>query len=321
MEVTSKIYVAGHGGLVGSAICRALRQEGYDNVVTRMRSELDLRDQTAVNSFFSDERPEYVFLAAARVGGIVANASYPADFIMDNLLIEINVINASFVHGVKKLLFLGSNCSYPKNCPQPVKEDYLLTGPLEPTNEPFAVAKIAGITACQALNKQYRTDFVCVMPSNLYGPNDSFDLQDAHVLPALLRRIHEAKMSNSETVTVWGTGNVRRAFLHVDDAATAMMLIMKSRSFFDIVNIGTDTDISIRDLAETIKSVVGFAGELVFDTSKPDGAPQKLLDTNKISQYGWTQKTTLLEGIRDTYKWYLTETEKNQNAEHSLDAK
>ncbi|HEY5976170.1 MAG TPA: GDP-L-fucose synthase [Geobacteraceae bacterium] len=304
MDKQARIYVAGHRGLVGSAIVRRLEAAGYANLVLRTSSELDLRDQAAVADFFLQEQPEYVFLAAARVGGILANSSYPADFIYDNLMIQTNVIHQSYRHGVKKLLFLGSSCVYPKLAPQPLKEEYLLTGPLEPTNEPYAVAKIAGIIMCQSYNRQYGTRFIAAMPTNLYGPNDSFDLQNSHVLPALLRKVHEAKLAAAPTVTVWGTGTPMREFIHVTDAADACLFLMSHHEGNDIVNVCTGEELTIRDLALLIREVVGYQGELVFDASKPDGTPRKLSDPGRLHALGWRHRIGLRGGIRETYEWY-----------------
>jgi GDP-L-fucose synthase len=301
----SKVYVAGHRGLVGSAILRRLRGEGCENLVTRTHSELDLTDARAVNAFFEAEKPEYVFLAAAKVGGILANDSYPADFLWENLAIELNVIDASHRHGVEKLLFLGSSCIYPKFAPQPMKEEYLLTGELEPTNEPYAVAKIAGIKLCQAYNVQHGADFISVMPTNLYGPGDNFDLHTSHVLPALIRKFHEAKESGEPAVTVWGTGTPRREFLHADDLADACVYLMDEYSGSEPINVGVGEDISIKELAELVREVVGYAGEIVHDTTKPDGTPRKLLDVSKLHGLGWRAKVPLSEGIERTYAWFL----------------
>jgi GDP-L-fucose synthase len=301
----SKVYVAGHRGLVGSAILRRLRGEGCENLVTRTHSELDLTDARAVNAFFEAEKPEYVFLAAAKVGGILANDSYPADFLWENLAIELNVIDASHRHGVEKLLFLGSSCIYPKFAPQPMKEEYLLTGELEPTNEPYAVAKIAGIKLCQAYNVQHRADFISVMPTNLYGPGDNFDLKTSHVLPALIRKFHEAKESGEPAVIVWGTGTPRREFLHADDLADACVYLMDEYSGSEPINVGVGEDISIKELAELVREVVGYAGEIVHDTTKPDGTPRKLLDVSKLHGLGWRAKVPLGEGIERTYAWFL----------------
>lgn len=305
LSPSSKIYVAGHRGLVGSAIVRRLQQGGYKNISTRTRSELDLTDMKAVISFFEREKPEFVFLAAAKVGGILANSTYPADFIRENLLIELSIIDAAYRSGVKRLLFLGSSCIYPKHCQQPMKEEYLMTGPLEPTNSPYAVAKIAGIEMCSAYNQQHGTSFFPAMPTNLYGPGDNFDLETSHVLPALIRKFHEAKNEDKKTVTIWGTGTPRREFLHVDDLADACIFLMEHYKGTDLINIGVGKDISIRELALLIKNIVGFSGDLIFDKSKPDGTPKKLLDVSKINSLGWKAKIGLEEGIRETYKWYL----------------
>ena len=305
MDKASKIFVAGHRGLVGSAILRKLQAEGYTNLVTRTRAELDLRDQAAVNRFFEEERPEYVFLAAAKVGGILANSTYPADFIRDNLQIQTNVIDAAYRNGVKKLLFLGSSCIYPKYAPQPMKEEYLLTGPLEPTNEWYAVAKIAGIKMAQAYRRQYGFNAISLMPTNLYGPGDNFDLETSHVIPALIRKFHEAKVEGRPHVVVWGTGKPRREFLHVDDLAEAALFLMENYDDEEIVNVGVGEDVSIRELAELIQDVVGFEGEIVFDTTKPDGTPRKLLDVSRLQALGWRAKIPLREGLASTYRWYV----------------
>lgn len=303
MDKNSKIYIAGHRGLVGSALERLLKSQGYTNFLTKTHSELNLERQQDVEDFFAEEKPEYVFLAAAKVGGIVANNSYPADFIYSNLIIQSNIIDASYRSGVKKLLFLGSSCIYPKYAPQPMREEYLLTGELEPTNEPYAVAKIAGIRMCQAYNRQYGTNFISVMPTNLYGPNDNFDLQTSHVLPALLRKFDEAK-TKGEDVILWGTGTPKREFLHVDDLADACVFLMKDYNDGDIVNIGSGTDILIRDLATLMKQITGFEGRLVWDSTKPDGTPRKQLDVSKLNSLGWAPRISLEDGIRSTYKWY-----------------
>ncbi len=305
MDKASKIFVAGHRGLVGSAILRKLQAEGYTNLVTRTRAELDLRDQAAVNRFFAEERPEYVFLAAAKVGGILANSTYPADFIRDNLQIQTNVIDAAYRNGVKKLLFLGSSCIYPKYAPQPMKEEYLLTGPLEPTNEWYAVAKIAGIKMAQAYRRQYGFNAISLMPTNLYGPGDNFDLETSHVIPALIRKFHEAKVEGRPHVVVWGTGKPRREFLHVDDLADAALFLMNNYDGEEIINVGVGEDVSIRELAELIQDVVGFEGEIVFDTTKPDGTPRKLLDVSRLQALGWKAKIPLREGLASTYRWYV----------------
>ncbi|WNC13336.1 GDP-L-fucose synthase [Brevibacillus brevis] len=310
MDREARIFVAGHRGLVGSAIKRALEAQGYRQVLVKSRSELDLLDQRAVARFFAQERPEYVFLAAAKVGGIYANATYPADFLYQNVLIQTNVIHAAHRYGAKKLLFLGSSCIYPKLSPQPIREAYLLTGELEPTNEPYALAKIAGIKMCEAYHRQYGSDFLAVMPTNLYGPYDNFDPQTSHVLPALLRKFHEAKVADAAEVVVWGTGTPKREFLYVDDLADACVFLMKTYRHADIgpiVNIGTGTDLAISELAELIKGIVGFRGSIVFDASKPDGTPRKWLDVSRMEQLGWRASTTLAEGIRKTYDWYLAQ--------------
>ncbi len=300
-----KIYVAGHRGLVGSHILECLQEQGYTNIITMTRKELDLRNQSAVLDFFMEEKPQYIFLAAAHVGGIQANNTYPAEFIMNNLQIQCNVIDAAYKSGVKKLLFLGSSCIYPKTCPQPMAEEYLLTGELEPTNEAYAIAKIAGLKMCEFYNRQYGANFISVMPTNLYGPNDNFDLESSHVLPALLRKIHEAKLNNSPTVEVWGSGEPLREFLYVKDMAEACIFIMENYDAANFLNIGTGVEVSIRQLAEIIKDIVGYRGELVFDVSKPDGTPRKLLDVSKLHDLGWYHKVDLIEGIEKTYKWYL----------------
>lgn len=305
MDKQSKIYVAGHRGLVGSAIVRNLRELGYENLVCKAHNEVDLMRQGEVEQFFDQERPEYVFLAAAKVGGILANSTYPADFIYNNLVIQTNVIHASYLFNAKKLLFLGSSCIYPKLCPQPMKEEYLLSGYLEPTNEPYAIAKIAGIKMCQYYNRQYDTHFISVMPTNLYGPNDNFDLETSHVLPALMRKFHEAKAKDRKEVEIWGTGKPRREFLHVDDLADACVYLMNHYDESDFINIGTGKDSSIRELAEIVAKVVGFEENLRFDTSKPDGTPQKLLDVSRLKSLGWSPRISLKDGIKQTYEWCL----------------
>ncbi|MEZ4830208.1 MAG: GDP-L-fucose synthase [Bacteroidia bacterium] len=302
MRKTAKIYVAGHRGMVGSAIVRKLRNEGYDNIVTRTSSELDLRNQAAVEEFFAQEKPEYVFLAAAKVGGIVANNTYRADFIYDNLAIEMNIIHQAYVHQVEKLLFLGSSCIYPKYAQQPMSEDQLLTGILEPTNEPYAIAKIAGIKLCEAYRDQYGCNFISCMPTNLYGPNDNYDLQNSHVLPALIRKFHEAKAADKPAVEIWGDGSPKREFLHVDDLAAACLYLMNHYDEKGFVNIGVGEDISIRDLAFMVKEVVGFSGELVFDTSKPSGTPRKLMDVSRLKAQGFSATIGLREGIESVYR-------------------
>ena len=304
-DTHAKVYVAGHRGMVGSAIVRALDAHGFANILTRTSAELDLRDQAAVQAFFAEQRPDYVFLAAAKVGGILANDTYPADFIYDNLVIETNIIHAAHLQGVKKLLFLGSTCIYPKLAPQPLKEEYLLSGPLEPTNEWYAVAKIAGIKLCQAYRRQHGRDFVAAMPTNLYGPGDNYDLDKSHVIPAMLRKMHEAKIHGEPSVTLWGTGTPRREFLHVDDLADALLFLMQRYSGESHVNVGVGQDLTIRDLAEMVREVVGFAGELAFDTSKPDGTPRKLVDTTLINSLGWRAKTPLEEGLAAAYAWFV----------------
>ncbi|WP_369162987.1 GDP-L-fucose synthase family protein [Candidatus Thiodiazotropha sp. LNASS1] len=305
MEADTKIYVAGHRGLVGAAIVERLKKSGFTNLLLRTHGELDLINRDQVEGFFNSEKPDYVFLAAARVGGIHANNTYPVDFIVDNLAIELNVISAAYANHVKRLMFLGSSCIYPKLCPQPMKEEYLLTGSLEPTNEPYAVAKIAGIKMCEAYNRQYGTEFISVMPTNLYGPNDNFDLQNSHVLPALIRKFHDAKERGDEKVVVWGTGTPRREFLYVDDMADACVYVMNKSGFTDRVNIGVGDDISIGELAELVGEVVGYHGRLEFDTSKPDGTPQKLLDVGRLTSLGWQAETSLKDGIQRTYQWFL----------------
>ncbi len=302
MNKAAKIYVAGHRGMVGSAIFRSLHQSGYTNLIGKTSSELDLRDRAAVASFFEEESPEYVFLAAAKVGGISANDTYRADFIHDNLAIELNVIDASHKAGVKKLLFLGSSCIYPKMAPQPLKEEYLLTGLLEPTNEPYAIAKIAGIKMCEAYRDQHGCNFISAMPTNLYGPNDNYDLKNSHVLPALMRKFHEAKESGSSTVEIWGSGTPKREFLHVDDMAEACIFLMENYDGKEFVNVGIGEDISIADLAHLIAEIVGFEGSLEFDRSKQDGTPRKLMDVSKINELGWTAQIPLEEGIRSVYQ-------------------
>jgi len=304
MDKSSSIFVAGHRGLVGSAIVRKLKADGFENLVLRDRAELDLTSQSAVNNFFESNKPEYVFLAAAKVGGILANNSFPADFIRDNLAIQSNVIDAAYRNGVKKLLFLGSSCIYPKHAPQPMTEDCLLTGPLEPTNEWYAIAKIAGLKMCQAYRKQYGFNAISVMPTNLYGPGDNFDLNNSHVLPALIRKFHEAKIQNQPTVTIWGTGTPRREFLHVDDLASACLFLMQNYEDERWINVGWGEDVTISELAEIVRDVVGYKGALVFDTSKPDGTPRKLMDTTRIAQTGWEPSISLQYGIGATYRWY-----------------
>jgi len=305
MDKEAKIFVAGGRGLVGSSIVRALQAQGYNNIAQPRSSEVDLRNQQQVESYFAGAKPEYVFLAAAKVGGIQANDSFPAEFLYDNLMIEANVIHAAYRHGVNKLLFLGSSCIYPKFAPQPLKEEYLLTGALEPTNEPYAIAKIAGIKLCQAYRRQYGADFIAAMPTNLYGINDNFDLENSHVLPALMRKFHEAKASGKKAVTVWGTGTPRREFLFVDDLAEACVFLMNNYSGPDIVNIGTGSDLTIAEVARLMAEITGFTGEIVYDASKPDGTPVKRLDVTKMDCLGWKARTELREGLKRTYQWYV----------------
>lgn len=304
MDKRSRIFVAGHRGLVGSAIHRALAEEGYSHLLTRSREELDLTDTAAVGRFFAAERPEYVFLAAARVGGILANNTYPADFILENLRIETNVIDAAYRHGARKLLFLGSSCIYPRLAPQPMREDYLLTGPLEPTNEAYAIAKIAGVTMCQAYRRQYRFPAISILPTNVYGPGDNFDPEQSHVIPALIRKFHDAKISRASSAIIWGTGLPSREFLHVDDLADACVFLMGRYDESEPINVGVGRDITIRELAEMIQDVVGFDGEIVYDPTKPDGVPRKLLDVTRITEVGWQAKIPLLDGLRETYSWF-----------------
>jgi GDP-L-fucose synthase len=301
MNTNSKIYVAGHRGMVGSAIVRRLNEDGFTNIVTRTSKDLDLRNQQAVADFFATEKPEFVFLAAAKVGGIVANNTYRADFIYENMMIQSNVIHHAYLNNVTKLMFLGSSCIYPKLAPQPLKEDYLLTGLLEPTNEPYAIAKIAGIKMCDAYRAQYGCNFISVMPTNLYGPNDNYDLNNSHVLPALIRKFHTAKKENAATVEIWGTGSPLREFLHADDLADACFYLMQNYNEPGLVNIGVGEDISIKDLALLVKKTVGFSGELKFDTTKPDGTPRKLMDVSKLHSFGWKHKINLTEGVAAVY--------------------
>jgi GDP-L-fucose synthase len=301
MQLHSKIYIAGHRGMVGSAILRKLQQEGFTNFITRTSGELDLRNQLAVSNFFAQEKPEYIFLAAAKVGGIYANNTYRAEFIYDNIQIQNNVIHHAWLNGAQKLMFLGSSCIYPKMAPQPLKEEYLLTGELEPTNEPYAIAKIAGIKMCDAYRAQYGCNFISVMPTNLYGPNDNYDLNNSHVLPALIRKFHEAKTTGATHVTVWGSGSPMREFLHADDMADACVFLMRTYNEPGLINIGTGTDITIKELALLIQKIVGFTGELVFDASKPDGTPRKLMDVRKLHALGWQHRYSLEAGITDVY--------------------
>lgn len=305
MEKEARIYVAGHRGMVGSAIVRKLQAEGYTTIITRTSSELDLRNQAAVADFFAQEQPDYVFLAAAKVGGILANNTYRAEFLYDNLMIESNIIHSAYQTGVTKLLFLGSSCIYPKLAPQPLKEDYLLSGFLEPTNEPYAIAKITGIKLCEAYRSQYGCNFISAMPTNLYGPNDNYDLQGSHVLPALIRKFHEAKINNQPTVEIWGTGSPMREFLHADDLADACFFLMEHYNGEQFVNVGTGEDVTIREAAELIKEIVDFPGELRWNTDKPDGTPRKLMDVSRIHSMGWKHKTDLKQGLELTYQDFL----------------
>jgi GDP-L-fucose synthase len=302
LEKDAKIYVAGHRGMVGSALVRKLEKEGYENIVTRTSKELDLRDQIATHAFLAEEKPDYIFLAAAKVGGIVANNTYRADFLYENLQIQNNVIHGAYLNGVKKLMFLGSSCIYPKLAPQPLKEDYLLTGLLEPTNEPYAIAKISGIKMCEAYRDQYGCNFISVMPTNLYGPNDNYDLQNSHVLPAMIRKFHEAKADGKPFVELWGTGKPMREFLHADDLADACFFLMENYNESQLVNIGTGVDVTIKELAESIKETVGYTGEIKWNTDKPDGTPRKLMDVSKLNNLGWAHRTNLKEGIRMVYE-------------------
>lgn len=304
METSAKIYIAGHRGLVGSAIVRRLQMGGYTNLVTRTHAELDLLNQAVVEQFFAQEQPDYVFMAAAKVGGIQANNTYRADFIYENIQIQNNVLHSAYVQKVKKLLFLGSSCIYPKLCPQPIKEDYLLTGALEPTNEPYAIAKIAGIKLAEAMNKQYGTNFISVMPTNMYGPGDNFDLNNSHVLPALIRKCIEAKRNQSPSMTVWGTGQPRRELMHVDDLADAVVFLMNTYDGSEIINIGTGVDHTILEIAQLVKQMVEYEGELVLDPTKPDGTPQKLLDVSRLHALGWKTQVSLADGIQRTVQWY-----------------
>jgi GDP-L-fucose synthase len=305
MNKVAKIYVAGHRGMVGSGITRLLKARGYENVITRTHAELDLLNQAAVHEFLATEKPDYIFIAAAKVGGIQANNIYRADFIYQNLMIECNLTHGAYLAGINNLMSLGSSCIYPRDCPQPIKEEYLLTGPLEQTNEPYALAKIAGIKLCENYNRQYGTKYVSVMPTNLYGPGDNYDLNNSHVLPALIRKAHEAKLRKDSHMMVWGSGKVRREFLHVDDMARACVMLMEQGYDGSFVNIGCGNDITIRELVEEVVAVVGFEGELQFDTSKPDGTPQKLLDVSKANNLGWKAEIQLRPGISDAYQWFL----------------
>ena len=306
MDKNSKIYIAGHRGMVGSAIFRKLQKEGFNNIITRVSSELDLRNQAAVADFFDQEKPEYVFLAAAKVGGIVANNTFRGEFLYDNLMIQNNIINSSYLNNVKKLLFLGSSCIYPKMAPQPLKEEYLLTGPLEPTNEPYAIAKIAGIELCDSYRYQYGCNYISVMPTNLYGYNDNYHSEHSHVLPAMIRRFHEAKEQGLKSVTIWGTGSPKREFLFADDLAEACYYLMENYDEPGLINIGTGEDISIKDLASLIKKIIGFDGEIKYDVSKPDGTPRKLMDVSKLHSKGWKHTIELEEGIKLAYQDFLT---------------
>ncbi len=316
MKSDDRIYVAGHTGLVGSAICRFLAKGGYTDVVTRRRSELDLTDQAAVTAFFSDQQPAYVFLCAAKVGGIAANARYPGQFIHENLAIQTHVLSAALHAGAKRVLFLGSSCIYPRDCPQPIREDYLLTGPLEPTNRPYAVAKIAGIEMCWSYNREYGANFIALMPTNLYGPGDNYDIHTSHVVPALIRRMHEAKQAGADCIRVWGSGTPRRELLHADDMASAAVFVMNlDDASFDLitrsaerpplVNVGYGSDLTIREQAELIRAVVGYQGEIAWDVTQPDGTPRKFLDSSRIHSMGWAPKITLEQGLRDTYHGFV----------------
>lgn len=305
MEKNSKIYIAGHRGLVGSSIKRKLEKEEYKNLIFKKHSELDLTDQKATQEYFLREKPDYVFDAAAKVGGIYANNTYKADFIYENLQIQNNIIHSSYKVGVKKLLFMGSNCIYPRDCPQPMKEEHLLSGKLEPTNEGYALAKIAGIKMCQFYNEQYGTDFISIIPPNLFGPNDNFDAMNSHFVPALIRKFHEAKKEGRKEVVLWGSGNPKRELMHVDDLADAAVFLMKNYNSSEPINIGTGEDMSIKDIAGLVKKVVGFEGEIIFDKKNPDGMPRKLLDSSKINSLGWEPKTSIEEGLEKTYKWFI----------------
>ena len=301
MDIHAKIFVAGHRGMVGSAVVRRLSALGYDRIVTRTHAELDLLDQPAVQGFLAHERPDYIVIAAAKVGGILANNQYRAEFIYQNLMIEANLVHGAHLAGVQRLMLLGSSCIYPRDCPQPIREDYLLTGPLEPTNEPYAIAKIAGIKLCENYNRQYGRQYICAMPTNLYGPNDNYDLQTSHVLPALLRKAHEARERGDTEYVVWGSGRPRREFLYVDDLADACAHLMARDYDGPLVNVGTGNDVTIQELAETVMQVVGFSGRIVYDASKPDGTPRKLLDVSRLAELGWRARTSLVDGIRAAY--------------------
>jgi len=308
----AKIFIAGHKGMVGSAIVRNLQAKGYTNILTKSRQELDLLNQQAVLGYLKAAQPEYIFIAAAKVGGIQANNVYRADFLYQNLMIEANLIHGAHEAGIQRLCFLGSSCIYPRDCPQPIKEEYLLTGPLEQTNEPYAIAKIAGIKLCESYNRQYDRQYISVMPTNLYGPNDNYHLNNSHVLPALIRKAHEAKQNNQSTLTVWGTGIPRREFLYVDDLAEACVFLMETGYDGPLLNVGTSEDVTIKELAETVKQIVGFKGELVFDTSKPDGTPRKLLDVSKLKNLGWNPEFTLMDGVRAAYDDFLARENKQE---------
>ena len=305
LDQDAKIYVAGHRGMVGSALVRALQVKGYRNLLMRTRQELDLLDQAAVRNFLQAEKPDYLFLAAAKVGGIQANDTYRAEFIYQNLAIETNIVHAAYQAGVQRLMFLGSSCIYPRDCPQPIKEEYLLTGPLEPTNEPYAIAKIAGLKLCESYNRQYGTSYVSAMPTNLYGPNDNFDLATSHVVPALMRKAHEAKTGSGNPLVIWGTGNARREFLHVDDMASACIFMMEKNISDGLYNVGLGDDVTIRELVDAIVGVVGYSGPVQYDTGKPDGTPRKLLDVTRIQSLGWRAGYSLEAGLRQTYQWYV----------------
>ena len=305
MKKNSKIYLAGHTGLVGSAILKELKEQGYTNILIKNHTELDLLHSEDVINFFKKEKPEYVILAAAKVGGIIANSTYPGEFIYENLQIQNNIIHNSYLNGVKKLLFLGSSCIYPKNCLQPIKEEYLLTGKLESTNEPYAVSKIAGIKMCQSYNKQYGTNYICAMPTNLYGINDNFHPEDSHVIPGLINRIHNTKIKNAPSVTIWGTGKPKREFLYSQDLANACIFLLEKYSENQIINVGTGEDLAIKELAEIICSTINYKGDLTFDTTKPDGTQKKLLDISRLTKLGWKAKINLKDGIKETYNWYL----------------
>ena len=313
MEITSKVFVAGHRGMVGSAIVRKLKQEGYANLVIQPSSELDLRNQQEVNNFFEEQKPEYVFLAAAKVGGILANNTFRAEFLYENLMIESNILHASYLNNVKKLLFLGSSCIYPRLAPQPMKEEYLLTGTLEPTNEPYAIAKITGIKLCETYRDQYGCNFISAMPTNLYGPGDNYHLQNSHVIPAMIRKFYEGKLNKSEFVEIWGSGSPLREFMFVDDLADACYFLMQHYNDKLFVNVGTAEEVSIKNLAELIKEVTGFSGGIRFDSSKPDGAPRKLMDCARLHSLGWKHKTSLREGLKIAYQYFLKESKENRS--------